>query len=337
MRTGHGHVSFKRKAAILLTALGQEATGAILKCMAEEDAERISLEVARLERIDPEIRGEVINEFRDMCEAQDYVSQGGLDHAEAYLKAAYGDKKSAEMIERVRRALQVVPFDFLKNTDPAQLLSFLQDEHPQTIALVLAYVRPAHAAAILARLPAEVRSDVAERLVVMDRTPPDVVRRVEAVLERKLSSVVTQDLTSAGGPKALVDVLANVDRATERAILDSLTETNPELAEEVKNMMFVFEDIINLDDRSVQQILKEVDMKEVATACKGTSAEVQEKMFKNMSERASTQLKEDMEFMGPTRVRVVEEAQQRIVAIIRRLEEAGELELSRGGEDEILV
>lgn len=332
-----GHLSSKRKAAILLTALGPDLSGRILQTMSEEDVERLSVEIARLERIDPETRETVIEEFRDMCEAQDYISEGGLDFALKNLQAAFGPEKAEEIVERVKRALQVVPFDFLKKTDPSQLLSFIQDEHPQTIALVLTYAKPSHAAEILGKLNADLRADVAERMVVMDQTPPDVVRRVESVLERKLSSVITQDLTSCGGPKSLVDILSWTDRSTERAILDNLTETNPEIAEQVKNMMFQFEDMVNLEDRAIQQIMKEVDTKELATALKGTSGEVQEKIFKNMSERASGQLKEDMEFMGPVRLRVVEEAQQRVVAIIRRLEEAGEIEISRGGEDEVLV
>ncbi|GMV36023.1 MAG: flagellar motor switch protein FliG [Fimbriimonadales bacterium] len=337
MRTSHGQLTYRKKAAILLTALGPELAAPVLQQLSEEDAENLAVEIARLEKIEPEVRGEVIEEFHHLCQVQDFIQEGGIRHAEQNLYAAFGPEKASEMVERVKRALQVVPFDFLKNTDPAQLLSFIQDEHPQTIALVLAYVKPAHAAAILGKLSPEIRADVAERLVMMDRTPPDVVHRVESVLQRKLSSVISQDLTSAGGPKTLVEILSWVDRATERSILDGLTETNPELAEEVKNMMFVFEDIVSLEDRAVQQILKEVDMKELATALKGTSDDVQQKIFKNMSERATGQLKEDMEFMGPTRLRVIEEAQQRIVAIIRRLEEAGELEIYRGGEDEVVV
>ncbi len=336
MRTANA-LNHKRKAAILLTALGPDLSANVLKCMSEEDVEKLSVEVARLEKITPDQRGEVIEEFRDLCAAQNYISEGGLDFAERNLLAAYGGDKAAEILDRVKRALEVVPFDFLKNTDPAQLLSFIQDEHPQTIALVLAYVKPSHAAAIMSKLPAELRVDVAERLVVMDRTPPDVVRRVEAVLERKLSSIISHDLTTAGGPKALVDILNWVERSTERTIMDGLTETNPEIAEEVKNMMFVFEDILTLEDRAVQQILKEVDIKELSIGLRGSSKEVQEHIYKNMSERASEQLKEDMEFMGPVKLRVVEESQQRIVAIIRRLEEAGELEISRTGEDEVVV
>lgn len=332
-----GHLTYKRKAAILLTALGPELSGKILQLMNTDDIERLSVEIARLERIDPETRGSVIEEFREMCGAQDYISEGGLDFAKKNLEAAFGPGQADEIVQRVERALQVVPFDFLKKTDPSQLLTFIQDEHPQTIALVLAYAKPSHAAAILSRLPTDLRVDVAERLVVMDQTPPDVVRRVETVLERKLSSVIAQEMTQAGGPKALVDILAWTDRSTERAILDTLAETNPEISEEVKNMMFSFEDMVNLEDRAIQQVMKEIDMKELATALKGTSGEVQDKIFKNMSERATAQLREDMEFMGPVRLRVVEEAQQRVVAIIRRLEEAGEIEISRGGEDEVLV
>jgi flagellar motor switch protein FliG len=233
--------------------------------------------------------------------------------------------------------MQVVPFEFLKKADPAQVYSFIQDEHPQTIALILSYMPVNSAAQVLTKLPGELRAEVAGRIAQMDQTPPEVIRRVEQVLEKKLSSVLSQEMTQAGGPKALVDLLNRVDRSTERLIIDTLSESNPELAEQVKNLMFVFEDIVQLDDRAIQAVLKEVDMKELATALKGVNADVGQKIFKNMSERAVGMLKEDMEFMGPVRLRVVEEAQQKIVSVIRRLEEAGEITVGRGGEEDVLV
>ncbi|MBC8064563.1 MAG: flagellar motor switch protein FliG, partial [Chlorobia bacterium] len=242
-----------------------------------------------------------------------------------------------EVIKRIVAAMQVVPFEFLKKADPAQVLSFIQDEHPQTIALILAYMPINNAALILSKLPGDLRADVAGRIAMMEQTPPEVIRRVEQVLEKKVSSLISQEMTQAGGPKALVDLLNRVDRSTERMIMDSLGENNPELADTVKNMMFVFEDIVQLDDRAIQSIMKEVDMKELATALKGTPPEVQDKIYKNMSERAVSMLKEDMEFMGPVRLRVVEESQQKIVAIIRKLEESGEVVIGRSGEEDILV
>lgn len=330
-------LTHRQKTAIVIVAMGPEVAGKVLRYLDEDEVEQITLEIARMDKISPEVRETVIEEFRDLCVAQEFIAEGGIQHARQVLENAFGPEKANELITRVIQAMQIVPFDFIKKTDPSQLLNFIQDEHPQTIALVLAYIPPNHAAQVLQGLSPELRAEVARRIAIMDRTPPDVIHEVEKVLERKLSSVISQDLTSAGGVKALVELLNWVDRATERMILDNLTETNPELAEEVKKMMFVFEDIVQLDDRSIQQVLKEVDMKELALALKGCGEEVQQRIFKNMSERAANMLKEDMEFMGPVRLRNVEEAQQRIVGIIRRLEEAGEIVIARGGDEEMVV
>jgi len=289
--------------------------------------------MARLEKVSPDIRSNVVKEFRDMAQAQDFIAEGGVDNARKILEKAFGEENADLMIRKVVNAMQIVPFEFLKRTDPNQLLSFIQDEHPQTIALILAYMPINQAGMILTKLPQELRGEVAERIAVMEQASPEVIRRVEAVLEKKMSNVISQEMSKAGGPKVLVDLLNRVDRQTERVILDSLSENNPEMAETVKNMMFVFEDIVQLDDRAVQSILKEVDVKELATALKGVSQEVQEKVFGNMSERAMNMLKEDMEFMGPVKLRTVEESQQKIVAIIRRLEESGEISIGRGEED----
>lgn len=323
----------RKKAAIILTILGPELAAEVIKHLDEEQVEQLSLEVARLEKVTPEQRETVIGEFHDMALAQDYISEGGLEHAKKVLETAFGDERADTMVKKILSAMQVVPFDFLRRADPAQLLSFIQDEHPQTVALILAYMPIHQAAMILTKLPAESRTEVAERIAMMDQTPPEVIRRVEQVLEKKVASLLNQEMTKAGGPKALVDLLNRVDRSTERLILESLTENNPELADAVKNMMFVFEDIVQLDDRAVQQILKEVDIKDLGTALKAVGDEVMEKIYKNMSERAVNLLKEDMEFMGPVKLRLVEEAQQKIVAVIRRLEESGEITIGRGEED----
>ncbi|MBS1717878.1 MAG: flagellar motor switch protein FliG [Armatimonadetes bacterium] len=317
--------------------LGPEIAGEVLTQLESEHVETLSLELARLDKILPDQRDQVIQEFYEIVLTQDFISEGGIQHARKILESAFGEQKAQELLGRVEDAMQVVPFDFLRKADPAQVQSFIQDEHPQTIALILAYMPVTSAAAILSKLPSDLRADVAGRIAMMDQTPPEVIRRVEQVLEKKIASVLTQEMKKAGGPKALVDLLNRVDRSTERLILDSLQETNPELSDAVKNMMFVFEDILQLDDRAIQAILKDVDVKELGTALKGTSPEVQQKIFRNMSERAVGMLKEDMEFMGPVRLRVVEEAQQKVVAVIRRLEESGELVIGRGGEEEVLV
>jgi flagellar motor switch protein FliG len=327
----------RQKAAIMLMVLGPETAADIVKHFDDEALEALTLEVARLERITPEQREATIMEFYELAVAQDYIAEGGVEKARAVLEKAFGANRADEMIKRIVAAMQVMPFEFLKKADPAQVLSFIQDEHPQTIALILAYMPVQNAAMILSKLPSDLRVDVAGRIASMDQTPPEVIRRVEQVLERKLSSILNQEMTQAGGPKALVDLLNRVDRSTERLIIDSLSENQPELADQIKNMMFVFEDIVQLDDRAIQAILKEVDVKEIAIALKGVNSEVQNKIYKNMSERAVGMLKEEMEFMGPVRLRVVEESQQKVVAVIRRLEEAGELQISRGGEEDVLV
>jgi flagellar motor switch protein FliG len=294
------------------------------------------MEIARLEKVSPELKAKIIGEFHDMAQAQEFIAEGGVDSAKKALIAAFGEERAEELTGKIVSAMQVVPFEFLKRADPQQLLSFIQEEHPQTIALILAYMGPAQAATIIGKLPADLRGEVAERIAAMDQTPPEVIRSVESILEKKVSNVINTEMTKAGGPKALVDLLARVDRQTERLILDQLGENNPELADEVKNMMFVFEDVLQLDDRAIQSILKEVDSKDLATALKGVKSEVQDKIYKNMSERAVNMLKEDMEFMGPVKMRTVEEAQQKIVASIRRLEESGEIEIGRD-EEEVLV
>ena len=328
----------RQKAATLLVAIGPEATAKIFKHLRDEDIENLTLDVARLGKIGPEARRQIVAEFHEMCLAQEVISEGGIDKARSALIAAFGADKANDIVNRVVQTLQVLPFDFIKKTDPAHLLSFIQDEHPQTIALILAHLSPQQAATVISGLPQELRAEVARRIAIMDRTPPEVIREIERVLERKLSSaVVTQNFTKAGGVKSLVEVLNFVDRTTEKTILETLGENSPELADEVKKLMFVFEDIILLDDASIQKVLREVDGKELALALKGVGEEVQNRLYKNMSERAATMLREDMEFMGPVRLRNVEEAQQRIVGVIRRLEEAGEIVVARGGGEEIIV
>jgi flagellar motor switch protein FliG len=305
--------------------------------MNEEDVEVLTLEIARMGKVTSETRSEIIEEFYNLCLAQDYIAEGGVDAAKEMLEAAFGFEQAHQIVGRVLQAMQVVPFDFIKRADAGQVITFIQNEHPQTIALILAYLQPSQAALILSGLPHDLRAEVARRIATLDKTAPDVIREVERVLERKLSSVVAQDFSHAGGVKSLVQVLNWVDRSTEKTILESLSENSPQIAEDVKKLMFVFEDITVLDDRSIQQVLKEVDTKELSLALKGIGENVQQRIFKNMSERAANMLKEDMEFMGPVRLKNVEEAQQRIVNVIRKLEEAGEIVIARGGGEEMIA
>ena len=283
------------------------------------------------------MRDTVLLEFRDLMMAQEFITTGGIDYARELLEKSLGNQKAVDIINRLTSSLQTRPFDFIRRTDPAHLMNFIQQEHPQTIALILAYLEPQKASIILSQLPGEIQSDVAKRIATMDRTSPDVLREVERVLEKKLSTLSSEDYTAAGGVDSIVDILNMVDRSTERQIIETLEEDDPELAEEIKKRMFVFEDIVMLDDKAIQKVLREVDTQELSKALKSVDSEVQDKIFRNMSKRAASLLKEDMEFMGPTRRKDVEEAQQKIVAVIRKLEEAGEVVIARSGEEDVLV
>mgnify|MGYP001258250173 FL=1 len=327
----------RQKAAVFLVSLGSDVSSEIFKHLREDEIEQLTFEIARLDKIEPDDKDRVLQEFQEMMMAQEFISQGGIDYARDVLERALGTQKAIDIVNRLTSSLQVRPFDFIRRTDPSHLLNFIQGEHPQTIALILAYLDPQKAALILAELPHNVQADVARRIAEMKRTSPDVLREVERVLERKLSTLASEDFTQAGGIDTVVEVLNNVDRGTEKIIIEALEEEDPELAEEIKKRMFVFEDIVLLDDRSIQKVLREVDTQELAKALKGVDAEVQEKIFRNMSKRAASLLREDMDFMGPIRLRDVEEAQQKIVNIIRKLEDAGDIVVARAGEEELVV
>ncbi len=322
----------RQKAAILIISLGQQISVKMLKLLSEEEIEEITLEIANFKKVDPDLQEEILREFYNLAIAQEYIMQGGVDFARGVLEDAVGAGRADEIIGRLSSFLRVTPFDFLKHTDAKQLLSFIQGEHPQTISLILSYLEPEAAAPVLAGLPPEVQVDVAQRIANMDRTSPEVIREVERVLEQKVSAVMTTEIVQAGGVKNLVEVLNRVDRSTEKAIMENLEDSDPELADEVKRLMFVFEDVRILDDRAVQTVLGQADKKDLALALKSVSDDVKDKVLRNMSKRAAASLQEDMEFMGPVRLKDVEDAQQRVVNIIRRLEDAGEIIIERGGE-----
>jgi flagellar motor switch protein FliG len=327
----------KQKAALLLISLGPEISAQIFKHLKDDEIEQLTLEIANIRKVTTEEKDSILGEFHDLLVAKEYISSGGIEYAKEVLEKALGSQKALDIIQRLTATLQVKPFDFVRKTDPSQLLNLIQSEHPQTIALIIAYLSSEQAAAILSALPPDRQADVARRIAIMDRTSPEVIREIEKLLERKLSSVVSEDFTSAGGVQTVVDVLNRVDRTTEKTIMESLEIQDPELAEEIKRRMFVFEDVVQLDDRAIQQVMREVDSKDLALALKGSSEEVAAKISKNMSKRAADMLREEMEYMGPVRLRDVEDAQQRIVNIIRKLEEAGEIIVARGGGDEIIV
>ncbi len=326
-----------KKIAILLITLGPELSSRILKQFREDEIERISSEIANISVVDPELRKKVIDEFLVLQEAQTYIDSGGIKYARELLEKALGPQKAAEVIKRLTDSSRIKPFNLLRKTDPKQLINFINKEHPQTIALILSYLQPDQAATVLSSLPEDVQTDITKRIATMERTSPEMLQEVEAVLERKLSSVVNQDFTVAGGIDTLVDILNRVDRGTEKGILEDLEREDQELVEEIRKRMFVFEDIITLDDQSIRRVLREIDFKDLAYALKGSSNEVNERILRNLSKRAGEMLQEDIEMLGPVRLREVEEAQQKIVQVIRRLDEAGEIIISRGGEDAIVV
>lgn len=327
----------KQKAALLLISLGPEVAASIYKKLSEEEVERLTLEISSVQKVDSTVKEEIIEEFHNIAIAQDYISQGGIGYAKTVLEKALGKTHAQAIINRLTSSLQVKPFDFARRADPSQLLNFIQHEHPQTIALILSYLEAEQAGIILSSLPQEMQADIARRIATMDSTSPEVISEIESVLERKLSSTVTQDFSETGGVDAVVEVLNGVDRATEKTILDSLEAQDPDLAEEIRKRMFVFEDIVTLDNRSIQRIIRECENEDLILSLKVSSHEVQKVLFDNMSERMADTFKEEIEILGPVRLRDVEEAQSRIVSIIRRLEDSGEIIIARGGGDDIIV
>lgn len=330
-------ISGRQKAAIFMVALGPEVASNVYRYLKEEEIEQLTIDIASLRKVKDEERRAVFEEFYQMMIANDYIAQGGIEYAKEILEKALGTQKAFEILNKLTSTLQVRPFDFVRKADPSQLLNFIQNENPQTIALIMAYLQPEKAALLLSSLPPEKQVDIAKRIATMERVSPEVIMDVEKVLERQLSTVVVEDYTNVGGIQAIVNILNGVDRSTEKNIIEALEMENPELAEEIRKRMFVFEDILTLDNRSVQRVLREVDNQDLTLALKGASEEVKNKIFSNVSKRQAEMIKEDMQYLGPVRLRDVEEAQQRIVNVIRKLEEAGEIIISRGGGEDIIV
>lgn len=332
-----GKVTGLKKSAILIMALGPGISSKVLKHFNETDIEKISLEIANTVKVEMSTLDEVMDEFLLLSQAQLYMLEGGLEYARSLLEKTLGNQKAHEIIKKLKDASQIKPFTFARKTDSKQLTNLIAHEHPQTIALILSYLEPLQSSQIISGLPDNQQSDIARRIALMDRTSPEVLKEVEGVLKEKLSSVVQQDFAAAGGIQSLVDILNYVDRGTEKLILEELEKDDPKLADEIRKRMFIFEDIISLDNASIQRIIREVDSKDMALAMKGSSEEVRERIFRNVSKRAAEMLREELEFMGPVRLREVEAAQQRIVSMIRKLDETGEIIISRGGEDAIII
>ncbi len=338
MSVHKGGLSGREKSAILLIALGPDLSAQVMKHLRDEDIDVLTLEIASIRKVEQETKDKVLEEFNDMCLAQEYLEEGGIDYARTILEKALGKDEAQHVLARLTSSLQVRPFDTVRKADPAQILNFLENESPQTIALVLSYLHPSQSAEIMSSLEPDLQVEVARRISIMDRTTPDIVKEIERVLERKILSMAGQDYTQAGGISAVVEILNNVDRQTEKTILSALEMEAPDLAEEIKRRMFLFEDIVYLDDRSVQRFLRDVDLgRDLPLALKTASEEVKSKIYRNLSSRAAETLKESIDYLGPVRMRDVEEAQQKIVSVIRRLEEQGEIIIGRGGGDEIVV
>jgi len=337
MALTHRELQGREKAAIFLISLGAENAARVFQHLKEDEIEQITLEIANMPRVDAATKEMIIQEFYQMCLAQNFISEGGIDYAKDILEKALGSQKALELIGRLTAALHIRPFDFARKIDPAHLFNFIQHEHPQTIALILSYLDPLQASMILSMLPSERQSEIAMRIASMDRTAPEYIREVEKILEKKLSMLSGADYTEAGGIQTIVDILNSVDRGTEKNILANLEKRDRSLAEEIKKRLFVFEDICKLDNRSIQRILSEVDISDLILAMKATTDDVTRVLYANMSKRLQETIREDMDYMGPVRLKDVEEAQQKIVSIVRRLDEAGEITITRGRGDEVLV
>lgn len=329
-------VSGRKKAATLLLSLGPDIASQVYRYMSDQEIEQITFEIANMGKISQDISNAVIEEFYHTAMAKQYINHGGIGTAREILEKALGPSRAMDIVERLQGILTGTPFDFLRHVDPHNLMEFVKNEHPQTIALILAHLDYDNAAAILTSLPNEVQEEVAMRIAVMDQTSPEIIAEIERVLERKLSTVLTQDFSHAGGIDALAELLNRVDQQSTKSIIQSLEDSNQDLASEVKQRMYTFDDLIVLDDKSIRRVLKEIDSKELAIALKGASEEIKSQVFGNISARAAQDLKDEIDMMGPVRIKNVEESQQRIIAILRKMQESGDIELSRDGKEEMV-
>lgn len=338
LRDQDAKLTGRRKAAALLITLGKERSAEILRHLSDEDIERLTWEISAMGELKPEHRRDVVTAFQEAAVARNVISLGGLEYAEELLRMALGEDKATELIDRLSATSPTVPFGFLRHLNVQQLVNFLSNEHPQTIALLLSFLQAEKSAQVLSGMDPGLASEVAQRIALMDRANPEIVHEVEAVLRRKLSAVLqpARETQNVGGLDVLVNLLKHSSRMTEKTIIEALEDNEPELADQIKKRMFVFENIGTLDDRSIQRILREVEVRDLALALKATPEGVKEAILRNMSSRASAMLTEDMEASGPVRLRQVEEAQQRIVEVIRRLDDAEEIVIARGGDDELV-
>ena len=334
---GFNDLTPKEKAAILLISLGKEHSAELYKYMSEEEISDMTLSITTTRRVEPETREEIIKEFYEMCLAQKFITEGGIDYARAILEEAIGAERAEEMIRKLSSSLQVRPFDFIRRVESNQILNIIHNEHPQIIALVLSYIEPGQSAQIIASLPTERQTEIISRISNMGNTSPEYVKEAERILESKVSSMGFTDNIAVGGIDTIVEIINSLDRSSEKNILETLDISDSELADEIRKRLFVFEDIAKLSNVIVQRVLREVSNQDLAVALKMATEEVQKTLFANISKRLQEMIKDDMEVMGPVRVRDVEEAQQRIVNVIRKLEDEGEIVIARGEGDDMIV
>lgn len=332
-----GKLTSAEKAAAVIIALGSENASKVYKYLGEEDVERLSLEIAKLGKLAPEEMKAIIEDFYGLCVTQKVITEGGVEYAKGILEKAFGEKMANSFMDRVSKSLKTKAFEFLRKADYKNLLTIIQNEHPQTIALLLSYARPEQASQIISELPKERRIDVIERIANIDRASPEIIHIVEETMEQKFASVISVDLVEVGGVNYVADIMNHVDRGTEKYIFDELTNRDVKLADEIRKLMFVFEDIMYLDSMSIQRFIRAVDSKDLAVALKAGNADVAKAIFENMSQRMRETIQTDMEYLHNIRMHDVEEAQQRIVSVIRQLEEEGELVISKGGKDDIIA
>ncbi len=332
-----GKISNKTRAAAIIVTLGASEAAEVYKYLREDEIEQLSLEVARMEALPPDDLNNIIDDFYGLCVTQKVIAEGGVDYARDVLEKAFGAQQAANLMDRVSKGLRTKAFDFVRKADYKNLLSILQNEHPQTISLILSYAKAEQASQVLAELPPDISIEVVERIANLDRANPDFINLVESTLEKKFGNIVSVDLMELGGVPYVAEIMNTVDRSTEKHIFDELDVKDPELAENIRKLMFVFEDIIHLDDISIQRFLREIDTKDLTVALKSTTPDVSRVIFQNMSKRSQETIATDIEYLHNVRMKDVEEAQQRIVDAIRRLEEEGELVISKGGKDEVIA
>jgi len=329
-------LSSRRKAAAVIVALGSDNASRIYKFMREDEIEMLTVEIATMRELSPESMEKALSEFYNLCLAQKFVTEGGIEYAKEILNKALGAQSANVLIDKITKSLQTRAFDFLRKVDPQYLLTFIQNEHPQTVALILSYLRPDQASAVFAELPRPIQLEVTERIATMDRTSPEIVKQVEEALEKKFSSVMSVGLSEVGGIKQMAEILNEADRGTEKFILDELAKKEPALTEEIRKRMFVFEDIATLEPSAIQRFLRDADTKDLLIALKGSSTDVSEAFYSNMSTRMREIMMEDAQYLHGVRVSDVQDAQQRLMGVLRKLEEAGEIFISRGKRDEII-